>query len=69
MIVLVFLTTVLTGFAIQFLIYRRKFYKFSEKIPSPKSFGFGLLGHAPYFLGKNEEGSTQFLLYFVTSCW
>lgn len=61
MIVLVFLATVLIGFAIQFLIQRRKFYKFAENIPSPKS--FGLLGHAPYFLGKDEEGSTLFALH------
>lgn len=60
MIVLVFLAAVLLGFAIQFLIQRKKFYKFSEEIPSPKS--FGLLGHAPYFLGKDEEGSTQIYL-------
>lgn len=60
MIVLVFLATVLIGFAVQFLIQRRKFYKFAEEIPEPKS--FGLLGHAPYFLGKDEEGSTPFAL-------
>jgi hypothetical protein len=58
MIVLVFLATVATAFAIQYFFSRRKFYKFSENIPSPKSFG-PLLGHAPYFLGKDEEGSTQ----------
>lgn len=67
MIVLVFLATVLLGFAVQYLIYRRKFYKFSENIPSPKSLGFGLLGHAPYFLGKDEEGSKQLVWYFVTT--
>lgn len=69
MIVLVFLATVLFGFAVQYLIYRRKFYKFSENIPAPKSLGFGLLGHAPYFLGKDEEGSTQFVWYFAKTCW
>lgn len=57
MIVLVFLATVLFGFAVQFFVQRRKFYKFADKIPSPKS--FGLLGHAPHFLGKDEEGSTM----------
>lgn len=31
---------------------------FSKNIPSPKS--FGLLGHAPYFLGKDEEGSIRY---------
>lgn len=60
MIVLVFLASVLLGFAVQFLIQRRRFYKFADHIPSPKS--FGLLGHAPYFLGKDEEGSTQFVI-------
>lgn len=60
MIVLVFLGTVLFGFAVQFLLRRRKFYKFADKIPSPKSFG-PLLGHAPHFLGKDEEGSKYFL--------
>lgn len=55
MIVLVFLGTVLLGFAVQFLFNRRKFYKFADKIPSPQAFG-PLLGHAPYFLGKDEEG-------------
>jgi hypothetical protein len=58
MIVLVFLATVLFCFGVQFLFQRRKFYKFADNIPSPKS--FGLLGHAPYFVGKDEKGSKQF---------
>lgn len=67
MIVLIFLAAVLFGFAVQSLLVRRKFYKFSEKIPSPPS--FGLLGHAPYFLGKNEEGSSRILWYFKPIKW
>lgn len=55
MIVVVFLVSVLLAFAIQSYFQRKKYYKFAEDIPSPKSFGF--LGHAPYFLGKDEEGS------------
>lgn len=54
MIVFVFLVSVLLVFAIQSYFQRRKFYKFADDMPSPKSFGF--LGHAPYFLGKDEEG-------------
>lgn len=54
MIVLVFLATVLICFSVQFLIKRRKLYKFADDIPSPKC--YGLLGHAPYFLGKTDAG-------------
>jgi hypothetical protein len=54
MIVLVFLATVLICFSMQFLIKRRKLYKFADDIPSPKC--YGLLGHAPYFLGKTDAG-------------
>lgn len=54
MIVFVFLVSVIVAFAIQSYFQRQKYYKFAENIPSPKSFGF--LGHAPYFLGKDEEG-------------
>jgi len=55
MIVLVFLVTVLLGFMVQWYIERRKFYKFADDIPSSTSFG-PVLGHAPYFLGKDDEG-------------
>jgi hypothetical protein len=55
MIVLVFLVFVLIGFVIQYLYQRRKFYKFTDDIDEPKN--YGLLGHAPYFVGKDEEGS------------
>lgn len=54
MIVLVFLVFVLIGFVIQFLYQRRNFYKFSEVIDEPKN--YGVLGHAPYFVGKDDEG-------------
>lgn len=54
MIVFVFLVSVILAFAIQSYFQFRKFYKFAENMPSPKSFGF--LGHAPHFLGKDEEG-------------
>lgn len=59
MIVFVFLVTVLIAFLIQWYIQRRNFYKFADNIPSPKT--FGLLGHAPHFLGKDEEGRLAML--------
>ncbi|CRK99374.1 CLUMA_CG012597, isoform A [Clunio marinus] len=59
MIVLVFLATVLFVFIVQWFIKQWKFYKFADNIPSPQS--FGLLGHAPHFLGKNEEGRLNML--------
>lgn len=54
MIVIVFLATVLIAFAIQQFLERKKFYKFSENIPGERS--YGLLGHGPLFLFKDEEG-------------
>lgn len=54
MIIAVFLTTVLLAFLVQWYFERKKFYKFAEKIPSARN--YGILGHAPHFLGKNEEG-------------
>ena len=54
MIVFVFFLTVLTVFLVQSYFQRKKFYKFADNIPSPPTFGF--LGHAPYFLGKDEQG-------------
>ncbi|CAG9806070.1 unnamed protein product [Chironomus riparius] len=59
MIVFVFFLTVLIVFLVQSYFQHKKFYKFSENIPSPPS--FGLLGHAPYFLGKNEQGRLEML--------
>ena len=58
MIVIVFLVTVLIAFAIQKIFERKKKYKFSENIPGERS--YGLLGHGPLFLCKNEEGSKKF---------
>lgn len=54
MIVFVFLFTVLIVFTIQWYIARKKFYKFADNIPSAKN--YGILGHGPHFLGKDEEG-------------
>lgn len=54
MIIAVFLITVLIVFAIQWYIARKKFYKFAENIPSAKN--YGILGHGPHFLGKDDEG-------------
>jgi hypothetical protein len=54
MIVIVFLMTVLIVFAIQQFFERKFFYKFSENIPGEKS--YGVLGHGPLFLFKDEEG-------------
>jgi cytochrome P450 family 4 len=59
MIVFVFLLTVLAVFAVQCFFRHKKFYKFADHIPSPISFGF--LGHAPYFLNKDEEGRLAML--------
>lgn len=59
MIVFVFFLTVLTVFVVQTYFRRKFFYKFAENIPSPPSFGF--LGHAPYFLGKDEQGQYNFV--------
>lgn len=54
MIIVVFLITVLIVFAIQWYIERKKFYKFADNIPSAKN--YGILGHGPHFLGKDDEG-------------
>lgn len=54
MIIAVFLITVLLAFLVQWYFERKKFYKFAENIPSAKN--YGILGHGPHFLGKNEEG-------------
>lgn len=54
MIIAVFLTTVLIVFLIQWYYERKKFYKFADLIPSAKN--YGILGHGPHFLGKNDEG-------------
>lgn len=54
MIVIVFLVTVLIAFAIQQIFERKRFYKFSENIPGERT--YGILGHGPLFLAKNEEG-------------
>lgn len=54
MIIAVFLTTVLIVFLIQWYIERKKYYKFADTIPCAKN--YGLLGHGPHFLGKNDEG-------------
>ncbi|CAO1411007.1 unnamed protein product [Diamesa serratosioi] len=59
MIVFVFLVSVLIFFGIQNYFNRRKFYKFSENIPQPTS--FGVLGHGPHFLGKDDEGRLKML--------
>lgn len=47
MIILVFLFTFLIVATVQWIIERKKFYKFSEKIPTANSFSF---------LGNDEEG-------------
>lgn len=60
MFVLVFLATVLICFSVQFLLKRRKLYQFADNIPSPPC--YGILGHAPYFLGKTDAGA-EILLY------
>lgn len=57
MIVIVFLATVLIAFAIQQFLERKKFYKFSENIPGERT--YGILGHGPLFLGKDEEGQRK----------
>lgn len=54
MIIAVFLITVLIVFIIQWYIERKKYYKFADNIPSAKN--YGVLGHGPHFLGKNDEG-------------
>lgn len=57
MIILVFLITVLIVFAVQWYIARQKFYKFADNIPSAKN--YGILGHGPHFLGKDDEGGCR----------
>lgn len=59
MIIVVFLITVLIVFAIQWYIERKKFYKFADNIPSAKN--YGILGHGPHFLGKDDEGVCFFI--------
>lgn len=54
MIIFVFLITALAVFFIQWLIERKRFYKFSENMPCAHN--YGILGHGPHFLGKDEEG-------------
>ena len=58
MIIAVFLTTVLIVFLIQWYYERKKYYKFADLIPSAKN--YGILGHGPHFLGKNDEGCKLF---------
>lgn len=54
MIIVVFLITVLIAATVQWYIERKKFYKFADNIPSAKN--YGILGHGPHFLGKDDEG-------------
>lgn len=54
MIIVVFLITVLIAATVQWLLERKKFYKFADNIPSAKN--YGILGHGPHFLGKDDEG-------------
>jgi hypothetical protein len=54
MIIAVFAATVLLAFLVQWYFERKKFYAFAEKIPSARN--YGILGHGPHFLGKNDEG-------------
>lgn len=54
MIIVVFLITVLIVFTIQKYFERKQFYKFAENIPSAQN--YGILGHGPHFLGKDDEG-------------
>lgn len=54
MIIVVFLITVLAVFTIQWIFERKKFYKFADKIPS--AVNYGVLGHSPHFIFKDEEG-------------
>lgn len=61
MIIAVFLITVLVVFAIQWYMEHKKFYKFADGIPMAKN--YGILGHGPHFLGKNEEGK-EMISYF-----
>jgi hypothetical protein len=67
MIVIVFLVTVLIAFAIQQYLEKRKFYKFSENIPGERS--YGILGHGPLFLAKNEEGQRSEVLQKFSKWW
>ena len=67
MIIVVFLITVLVVFAIQWYIEHKKFYKFADGIPMAKN--YGILGHGPHFLGKNDEGKgdeVKFSIYMLT---
>lgn len=63
MIVLVFLITVLIVFVIQWYIEHKKFYKFADGIPMAKN--YGILGHGPHFLGKNDEGKGDGVEFLV----
>ena len=54
MIIVVFLITVLIAASVQWYFERKKFYKFADNIPSAKN--YGILGHGPHFLGKDDEG-------------
>lgn len=57
MIIAVFLITVIIVFTIQWYIKRKKFYKFADNIPSARN--YGILGHGPHFLGKDDEGKGE----------
>ncbi|CAO1410999.1 unnamed protein product [Diamesa serratosioi] len=59
MIIFVFLVSVLLVFAIQYHFDRKKFFKFAENIPEKKP--FGVLGHGPYLLGKNDGQKFKWL--------
>ena len=59
MIIFVFLVSVLLVFAIQYHYDRKKFFKFAENIPEKKP--FGVLGHGPYLLGKNDGQKFKWL--------
>lgn len=63
MIIAVFLITVLMVFTVQWYIERKKFYKFADNIPSAKN--YGILGHGPHFLGKDDEGEDVKQFHFV----
>jgi hypothetical protein len=54
MILYVFFITVFVVFLAQQWIKREKFYSFCKDMPSAKN--YGLLGHGPHFLGKNDIG-------------
>lgn len=54
MIIFVFFITVFAVFLVQWWIKRQKFYEFARDIPCAKN--YGILGHGPHFLGKDDIG-------------